>query len=326
MANRELPKVSVVVTTYNGADYIARQLRSIAEQTYPPFEIIISDDGSTDDTLHELEQLSKTISFQLFTRRVPLGINANLAFTLQKCSGDLIAIADQDDIWDLEKIYVLVNALSDKDAIFSNSSLIDEHDQPLGENLIECLLQGAKPRIEKSPLRLMFKNVVSGHALLLRRQLLKFAIPFIDECLYDQQIAIAASLGNGIAYLDRALVLHRQHMNNNSNKSIVQKCKGKSSQADRSARLPVKLRTVKVASQLRTFINYALGVSARMDEETAAARYVRRFADLLNGSRFADRCALFFHVVQNRAELFPYYSRFRQLRLALRLARVLFSV
>lgn len=325
MAKRELPTVSVVVTTYNGAAYIARQLQSIAAQTYAPFEIIISDDGSTDDTLQELQRLAKTISFQLFTRSVPLGINTNLAFTLQKCSGDLIAIADQDDVWDLEKIHVLVNALGDKDAIFSNSSIIDEHDQPLGESLIERLLNGAKPSIEKAPLRLMFKNVVSGHALLLRRPLLKSAIPFVDEYLYDQQIAIAATLGNGIAYLDRALVLHRQHMNNSCNKFIAQESEIKAVKADRSARLSRKLRTLKVAGQLRTFIRYAMSVSARMDTETAAVRNIRRLARLLDGNSFADRCALFFHVVRNRGELFPYYSRARQLKLAWRLARAFFS-
>lgn len=325
MTSSELPKVSVVVTTYNGADYIARQLHSIAAQTYLPFEIIISDDGSTDGTLQELELLSKTISFRLYVRSAPLGINANLAFALQKCSGDLIAIADQDDIWDLEKIHVLVNALGDEDAIFSNSSIIDEHDQLLGGSLMERLLDGAKPCIDKSPLRLMFKNVVSGHALLFRRKLLEAVIPFVHEYMYDQQIAIAATLGGGIVYLDRTLVLHRQHMNNSCNKFISQEGESKSVQVDRSKRLSRKSRTLRVAGQLRTFIHYALNVSARMSSETAAVRNVRRFARLLDGSSFSARCALFIHVLRNRAELFPYYPHSRQLKLAWRLGRVFVS-
>ena len=100
--------VSVALTTYNGEKYIAEQLESIIKQSYPVYEIIISDDASKDDTVNIVKQYKKNYpNIILLENTKNVGLNQNFERAIRKCSGQLIAICDQDNIWKeefLEKI------------------------------------------------------------------------------------------------------------------------------------------------------------------------------------------------------------------------------
>lgn len=100
-------RCSVAMTTYNGRDYVERQLDSIRTQTILPDEVLISDDGSTDGTVEfvrnyiEKNNLKNWIIWQ---NEQNLGWKANFRKVLGACEGDLIFLCDQDDIWLPEKI------------------------------------------------------------------------------------------------------------------------------------------------------------------------------------------------------------------------------
>lgn len=98
--------ISVVMATYNGSLYIEEQLRSILNQTLLPDEIIISDDNSTDQTVSIIERIcSETnVPIYLFRNFNTLGYIKNFFCALKKAKGDIIFLADQDDIWMPEKI------------------------------------------------------------------------------------------------------------------------------------------------------------------------------------------------------------------------------
>src|SRR3989442_14831209 len=102
------PLVSVVVTTYNQAPYIHQALQSVFDQTYPNFEVIVVDDGSTDDTPTKLGPFMDRIVYVCHENQ---GIAASRNAGIQKAKGEFIALLDGDDLWELGKLAIQVGAL-----------------------------------------------------------------------------------------------------------------------------------------------------------------------------------------------------------------------
>jgi glycosyltransferase involved in cell wall biosynthesis len=97
--------VSIALATYNGEAFLKEQLDSLLAQTYEHFEIVVTDDGSTDSTVHILEEYSKKDGRLRFSRSVlPRGFINNFVGAIEKCRGDIIFLCDQDDIWYKEKL------------------------------------------------------------------------------------------------------------------------------------------------------------------------------------------------------------------------------
>src|SRR5476649_2579474 len=97
----EYPLVSIALCTYNGARFLSQQLDTLVNQTYRPIEIIVVDDCSTDDTFAILtEYAGRYPNFKIYRNDVKLGFTANFEKAVKLCTGDLIALCDQDDLWD----------------------------------------------------------------------------------------------------------------------------------------------------------------------------------------------------------------------------------
>ncbi len=95
MANHS---ISIALCTYNGAAYIAEQLDSILGQTLPPDEIVIVDDGSTDDTPGIVrEYAEKYGNIHFFENEDRLGFVRNFSRAISLTKGDYVALSDQDD-------------------------------------------------------------------------------------------------------------------------------------------------------------------------------------------------------------------------------------
>lgn len=108
-------KVSVLLATYNGADYLLEQLESIRNQTVCPDEVIIFDDGSTDDTpdliRHYIEQHDLSESWHFSVNEHNLGYANNFHALVQESTGDIVFFCDQDDVWELHKIEDCVSTM-----------------------------------------------------------------------------------------------------------------------------------------------------------------------------------------------------------------------
>ena len=97
--------VSVVMSTYNGSSYVAEQIESILNQTYSSLEIILADDASTDNTFEILKSYAeKDRRIITCQRKENAGYNINFSEACAKATGTYIAISDQDDVWELDKI------------------------------------------------------------------------------------------------------------------------------------------------------------------------------------------------------------------------------
>lgn len=94
------PKISVVLSSFNGAQFIEAQIISIIEQTLKPDEIIVCDDGSTDDTIDLLKKFEASNQIKLVLNKSNLGILANFKLGASLANpNNYIAFSDQDDIW-----------------------------------------------------------------------------------------------------------------------------------------------------------------------------------------------------------------------------------
>ncbi len=215
--------VSIVVTTYNGAKYLAAQLDSILTQTHNALEIIISDDASSDDTWAIAQDYAqKDARIQLLRHEKNVGLHANLNTALTKATGEYMAISDQDDIWLPHKIEKQLSLLGNSVGVYSDSVLIDASGERLGKTLFQAL--NIKPNKDSArTVPLFFKNAVSAHALLFHRSLLSMVLPFSDDFIFDHQLALAASCFGGLNYCDEPLVLHRIHGGNHTNAGLAGK-------------------------------------------------------------------------------------------------------
>src|SRR3990170_1386197 len=111
---RAHPEISVAMCTYNGATHLAEQLESIAAQDCVPDELVVCDDGSTDATSSMVEQFAARAPFsvRLEVNRQNLGCTQNFAKAVGLCRGQLILLADQDDLWMPQKVRRLAEVLS----------------------------------------------------------------------------------------------------------------------------------------------------------------------------------------------------------------------
>ena len=123
--------ISVALCTYNGAPYLGEQLQSIAAQTRRPDEVVIFDDGSSDDTVARRAAVRRDGSFPVRVQVNPqnLGCRENFAACITACTGETIALSDQDDVWLPHKLERLTKALKEQPGAafaFSDASLVDQ--------------------------------------------------------------------------------------------------------------------------------------------------------------------------------------------------------
>src|SRR5687767_3143628 len=208
----EKPLISVVLCTYNGVKYLSDQLDSILRQTYKPLELVISDDASTDDTRQLLQRYENNPAISIFYNEKNIGLAKNFAFASGKAKGEFIAYSDQDDIWIENKIEQLHKAIDNKLLVYSDSVLIDENG-----NSLEKKLSGIRHMYTGEDSRgFIFSNVVWGHGMLIKKELLELSKPFPANIHLDVWLAFKAITHGGITYFDEVLTKYRQHPGSSS--------------------------------------------------------------------------------------------------------------
>ncbi len=131
----ELPLVSVCIPTCNGASYIEACLQSIAAQTYPNVELLISDDASEDNTLELCQSFQSTVDFPVrIIKHVPGHMADNWNHSVQHAQGTYIKFVFQDDVLEarcISNMMAVVQQTSQPDFMFCNRSfLVDEALKP----------------------------------------------------------------------------------------------------------------------------------------------------------------------------------------------------
>lgn len=212
--------ISIALCTFNGARFIADQLASFEAQDLRPDELIICDDGSTDATREITQAFASHASFpvRFNANERQLGVAANFSRAISLCSGDLIALSDQDDVWDPRKLRRVKDTFEnrpDASLVFSDAEAIDDSGQTLGYRLWDAVLFTTTEReaTQRGQLLdvLLRHQVVTGATLAFRAQFREVLLPIPGHCLHDQWIAVLLSaLGTGVA-ISEPLIGYRQH-------------------------------------------------------------------------------------------------------------------
>lgn len=205
------PLVSVVLATYNGERFLRPQLDSLLAQTYAKLEIVAVDDASQDSTLGILKEYAAAHpNIYVHSTAKNLGYVKNFERGLRLCTGDYIALSDQDDIWLPDKISKCLAAIGDHPLVYHDSALIDAQGETVNVRLSEL-----KRHVDFwSPLNYVVGGSASGHAMLLRREVAERSLPLPTVVSHDYWIGFVATLFGPIKYLDEVLVLYRQHGGN----------------------------------------------------------------------------------------------------------------
>jgi len=205
--------ISIAMTTYNGATFIREQLDSLASQIVLPCELVITDDGSTDTTLEIIADFLVTAPFPVHVHRNAQRLNyrANFMQCANRCSGDVIAFCDQDDIWDQNKLATLVDHFnhSAEDLIFHDFRVVDANGNPVMSEPLPALLNQW--------------TVVRGLTQAFRRTLLMYSdlwevsvdhLNPTEHLAHDQWFVFLAYSFHSIRHLPRRLLSYRVHAGN----------------------------------------------------------------------------------------------------------------
>ncbi len=220
---KEIVEIDVLMAVYNGERYLEEQILSIYKQTIKPKRLIVSDDCSSDGSHELLISLKKYWPdwLLLSSPERRLGCKANFGRLVQFSNSPYIAFADQDDIWDLEKLEKSYMLCSQEEKlkgsnypilVHSDLRLIREDGSLISQSFFD--FQNLNPQ-RTSLDDLLIQNVVTGSTTLINKSLLNIAIPIPSELFYhDMWLALVASRFGAILFISESLVSYRQHDSN----------------------------------------------------------------------------------------------------------------
>jgi glycosyltransferase involved in cell wall biosynthesis len=224
------PSVSVALCTHNGARYLSAQIGSILAQSELPSQLVLSDDASTDDSVATVTEMverfraehpAAVLELTVIENRAPLGVTKNFEQAIAACTGELVALCDQDDVWASNRIALATAqfaARPDLLLLHSNARLVDGDGVPIGYSLFEGIELTAAELAEihagNELSTLLRRNVVTGATTMFRRTLLDSAAPFPEPWVHDEWLAVIASILGTTDALSEQLIDYRQHGSN----------------------------------------------------------------------------------------------------------------
>lgn len=229
-------KISIALCTYNGKRYLKDQLQSIISQTILPYEVIVCDDGSTDGTIDVIKEFAKTspVPFKWYINNNTLGVVKNFEQAIQLCSGDYIALSDQDDVWKENKLEITLRKMKEMEKIESPKCPLLVHGDLIVTN--ECLTPLTFSMMRKQGLQneedmqqaqrvLAVQNYVTGCTVMINKKLRDIACPIPPEAvMHDWWLALIAANKGKIGFIKEPLIYYRQH-NNNTVGAVINKWK-----------------------------------------------------------------------------------------------------
>lgn len=227
MASDPQTGLSVALATWNGQRWLPELLDSLAGQSRLPDELVVCDDASSDGTRAVLDDFAATAPFAVRRTDSDTRLGPVRAFerALGATAGRMIALCDQDDRWDREKLCILEAALATHDTVlaFCDAELIDEAGGATGDRLWRQLGFNRRQRdslVSSPPGPILRHAVTSGCTMLLRRHVLGVALPFPSALdlvarpvLHDRWLSLVAGCLGKVVPIPQPLVEYRLHPN-----------------------------------------------------------------------------------------------------------------
>ena len=211
-------KVNIVLSTYNGARFLAEQLESIQKQTFTDWQLLIRDDGSTDITPQIIAEFVKgdpRIHFINEHDRQNFGVIKNF-FTLVKYEkADYYFFSDQDDVWLPDKMATMLDEVIHHDKsqplmIYMDLSVVDQDLNVTHPSMIRSQSHHANTTL----LAELTENTVTGGVAMINHALAEKWEDTDDVIMHDWYLALLATATGKLVYIDKPGELYRQHDNN----------------------------------------------------------------------------------------------------------------
>lgn len=207
--------ISICMATYNGEKYIKKQLDSILSQLEKDDELIISDDSSTDKTIEIIKSYNDK-KIKLFEKQNFKSPIFNFENAIKNASGDIIILADQDDIWQENKIQVIKESFKNfnKTSLkLYNGNCINQEDKIIKEDLFIYL------NAKQGFIGNIIKNSFIGCNLAFTKDLLNYALPFPKDIpMHDSWLGLCAYMFGDVEFVDEKIFSYRLHENNFTSK------------------------------------------------------------------------------------------------------------
>lgn len=202
--------ISVCMATYNGSKYIKEQIDSILCQLSEEDELVISDDHSTDATREIIDTYNDS-RIKLFLNELRKGVTHNFENALLHSKGNIIFLADQDDVWLPNKVSELTQFLiqGGYDVVTGNCALTDPD-----LHIIRSEYYVTQSPLDKSVWGNFVKDLWLGSCMAFRRHVLLATLPFPKKmAAHDLWIALYSQLHFKCGYYPKVLQLYRRHEN-----------------------------------------------------------------------------------------------------------------
>ena len=231
------PRVSVVVPNYNYAHYIAQRLDSIYNQTLPAYEVIVLDDASSDNSIEVINKYidDSGVDAQLIINDRNSGsVFRQWQSGIAACKGDLIWIAEADDLAEPDFLRELAAAFEDRDLVlgYCQSKQMDASGNILADDYLEysleasncCLTDYCRDGREEISKSMCIKNTIPNvSAVLFRRQPLSEVMSKIEQELFNLQVAgdwlvyLHVLMKGKVCHSKKSLNSHRRHYSSATN-------------------------------------------------------------------------------------------------------------
>ncbi|MCQ2963095.1 glycosyltransferase family 2 protein [Streptococcus sp.] len=208
-------KINILMSTYNGEQFLAEQIESIQHQTVKDWTLYIRDDGSSDktpDIIKRYAQADSRIIFINADNRENFGVIKNFYTLLKHSEADYYFFSDQDDIWLEDKLAVTIAEAQKHDnqkplLVYTDLKVVDRELNVLHESMIKTQSDHANTELVQE----LTENTVTGGTAMINHTLAELWTSTEDLLMHDWYLALLASALGTLAYVNYPTELYRQH-------------------------------------------------------------------------------------------------------------------
>lgn len=220
--------VTIVLATYNGADFLEAQLDSLLAQSYNRWKVLAHDDGSTDGTTSILKRyaLKYPQRFTLLEDGLHFGsASDNFSHLLGQCDAEYIMFCDQDDVWRHDKIEISLSKMKTMENDHPDAPLLVHTDLEVVDEGLHRIdgsfwHYGRLDPSQNAFRRLLMQNVITGCTVMINRRLREKAVPVPNGAImHDWWLGLVAARFGAIGHVQKPTIAYRQHAANDTGAS-----------------------------------------------------------------------------------------------------------